>query len=662
MLRLAGLMRPGQRLMSLQPDLFNNLHPFSSNVFDDCLISEQMPKFSSQLFFGKQLGDDQIEIQGIVEARKTVTKMLSDNSSPVDFANLAHDVLVKHLENKEHRFAVPSDLMFIGRGSPVRPLFDETLGRAFTTARNALGGKRENFSGFAIAGTKGSGKSTLTRLVALLSGLLIPNFQSVFIDLVGCEKLRIDRVLREAAVIVGVCGAAENDNLSTVIGRFTQNKCAIGLFLDELPSLYNKDRKDEWGRIHSVLDNFGPTFVMANGGARSLPAMVRRDIHDMSLLQKWIGPTVAPLVSLNATKMRVKMLSRFTEPEHYRSYLKARPHVCKDLRCDATKEDEFIRYLHLVSGGVLRRIRLVNEHSKLSDLAEWINSYPDDGTLEKAIFAKLVEPVITGSKKFDIFDMPQISEDLLEEVLSQHYISNNNEGRKCVHDLVDNDILQVIEKGTSRSFTFGSAAYFKLSLRSPVMFISHRMSDTAELKVLIEGLHRETRKFIRVVSCEDGASQECIRKKALNKYMDIYCVTGITDKCGEEVRKVSVVLLTDAYIQRIEEYYHSKQPNGCARELFNLIESDQSHVYYFMAACLDWKNAVMRLETANPEWKGKFNDKLYYKLEEPVHFKLLANTVLYHAYQGEIEHSAQQTTDDTGAGPSPAATNPSGTN
>jgi hypothetical protein len=653
MLRYRELISPARRFLSSQQDLSDSLQSLSSSSFDGYLPAEKtLSKFNSELFFGKQLGDDITNIPGIEEARNKTMKMLSDGSRPIEFANLAHDVLVKHLEDKEHRFAVPSGLMFNGRDSPVRPLFDEALMKAFTTARCALRGECENFSGFAIAGTKGTGKSTLTRLVALLTGLLIPNFQTVFVDLVRCEDLEIDHLLREAATIAGIPGVTGKDSLRTVIGRFTRNKCGIGLFLDELPTLYSEKKKREWAKIHSVLDSFGPTFVIANGSASALPAMVRRDIRDFALLKKLMEPTAQPLVSLNGTKMKVKMLSRFTKPEQYKKNFYARPPLCSEFVSVCAKEEEFIRYLHLVSGGVLRRIRQVNEHSKSLDLADWVTNYPDDDTLEKAIFVELIKPIDSGSKKFDVFDMPVVSEDKLEQILHDHYLARNNEERKSIHDLVDNDVLQVIEKGTSRHFTFGNPAYFKLTMRSPVVFISHRMGDIDALSTLIEGLWRESggrgKRKVRVVSCEDGASQECIRKRGL-KYMDLQCVTGITDKCGEEIRKVAVVLLTDNFIRRIEEYFTTNVPNGCARELLKLVESDQSHVYYFKAADLDRKEAVRRLETANPEWKGKLGDKVYYSLEEPEHFKLLANTVLSNAYEGDIELAAGRSTATEGS-------------
>ena len=90
---LRGLIRPGRRFLSLQPDLFSSLQPFSSNAFDDFLIAEKMSKFDSELFFGKQMGDDIIEIPGIKEARNKTMKMLLDDAHPMEFANLAHDVL-----------------------------------------------------------------------------------------------------------------------------------------------------------------------------------------------------------------------------------------------------------------------------------------------------------------------------------------------------------------------------------------------------------------------------------------------------------------------------------------------------------------------------------------------------------------------------------------
>jgi hypothetical protein len=138
-------------------------------------------------------------------------------------------------------------------------------------------------------------------------------------------------------------------------------------------------------------------------------------------------------------------------------------------------------------------------------------------------------------------------------------------------------------------------------------------------------------------------SQESVRRVGLNKYMDIQCVTGIDNKCGTEIRKgVAVVLVTEAFVQRIEEYGRSGRENGCARELKVLTRAHQRHLYFFMDKSIRREDAVVRLESAMPEWKGLLNDKLAYSIEDADHIKLLADSVLYHAYRGETPSSTKQ--------------------
>jgi hypothetical protein len=490
MMRLAKLGRSSRRLMSSVPvpvpDLLTRLRKISS----DSPVGRRMRSGNSlridgELFFGKQFGDDKLlqDNEQIKKAQQEVNDLLLANvPRPAQFAKLAHNVLLNCLEDKNHQFAVPSDIMFNGQGSPVGPLLDEALMKAFSTARCAYRNERENFSGFALAGTKGTGKTTLTRLVALLSGLLIPNFQSVFISLGAHRDIKIDQLVREAAIAAGIADPDGKENLGTVIGKFTHSKCGIGLFLDELPVMYTENNAD-WNDIHSILDSTEPTFVMANGSASVLPAMIKRDGRDMALLKSFVKQ---PLISLNGTKMQVKMLPRFTTREHYKAYLNKRKHLFQSSEGTDSKEDadqaqnKFIQHLHLMSGGVFRRMRQVRAAPERLSLSCWKESYPVEGTLEKRIFDKLAAKIVAGAEKADIFDMPKISEDRLEKVVDEYYeelkkehpdTGNREEElrtkRRRIQDLVDSDTLQVIEMGQSRMFSFAIPAHFMLTLIKP---------------------------------------------------------------------------------------------------------------------------------------------------------------------------------------------------
>jgi hypothetical protein len=468
-----------RRYVSSVPDLCTTLQPMSvkGKALLKHYVRESVPRFDADIFFGKQFGDFKTlrEMTDIVRARREVGALLVDDSaSPVVFAKIAHSVLVNCLEGKDHCFCVPRGQMLTG--SPLEPLFEEALCKVFSTARRALHNRRSNSSGFALAGAKGTGKSSLTRLVALLSGLLIPNFQSAFINLASCPHVRIDELLLEVALSAGIANVTSSTAFSQIIGSFTQSRCAVGLFLDDLPVLYT-EQNDQWTRVHSLLDSSEATFILATGSAGLLPAMIRRGGQDIPLLKALVKE---PLISLNDTKLQAKIVPLFTKPEQYMAFLKQRPSFCQGMRRRCSNDDEFVRYLHCVSGGVYRRMLEIDEYPEKFGFLYWKHLYPADGTLLKAVYDELVKPVTTGDDEVDLFSMPFISEERLQEVVKAHY--NDGAGRedlqKVIQEFVDKGHLHIGEKGGSTAFTFTVPVNFVLAL-----YVSCGLGDSVELKM-----------------------------------------------------------------------------------------------------------------------------------------------------------------------------------
>jgi hypothetical protein len=646
-----------RRLLTTVPDLLTSTRSISRLALDawhDHLRPGSRSRFDNELFFGKQDGDAKLltTLPDIVKARKEVEKLIGDEQArPDKFCAIARATLIDSLENKRHSFKVNSDLMFNGARSPVGPLLDEVLKKTFLTAWCAAHEKRENFSGYAIAGTRGTGKSTMTRLVALLSGLLLPNFQTVFVDLVACRNVPLDHIIREAAIAAGVPEVNESDSMGSVFGKFTESRCGIGLFLDELPELYIDNNKD-WDRIHTMLSSTEPTFVMVNGSSSILPAMVRRDGEDIPLLKTRVK---VPLVSLNGTKMKVKLLQPFSKIEHYREYFACRRPQRDIMATETVISDEYIRQVHLITGGVLRLIRQTNVDTEKVSLTFGMKSYPMDGSLYKRVYHEIVRSTDAESpKSINIFDMPTISEEALENVIMSFYSRNRGLAvsdeecgfiRRKMQDMVENGTLQVMEMGNARRFTFGQPVHYLLTLRRPVVFISHRIDESgangtaALLKKLVESLYDEMGQRIDVVCCEDGASQELIRDLGLQEYMNRQCVTGVQFKANVDLYKVAIVLITEAYLKRIEDYAKTRIHNGCADELLHLTKSDQWHVYFFKDENLDRAEAIKRLEDAIPAWKDRVADRVHYDVNSKS-VKQLADSILYNSFRGPVDDSA----------------------
>ena len=270
---------------------------------------------------------------------------------------------------QKSRFYLPPDLMFNGECSPNYDLFSECLRSMFSSARNALHSseRNENFSGLAVSGMRGTGKSVLLQTLAVLGGLLLPNAQTVYVNAQSLPTSRcLLEYLQSSLDAIGVVEGNDEDDgnvdMSSVIAQASRRECALFLMIDELPELYTKDYEADWRDLCSFLTSTGPSFAFVSGSSSALPAVVRnRSEAEITGADK---KYLAEFPSLNDTKLQVRPMHPLHTLSHYQTYFKdPRRGSIGDLQnlptvnsSQASEEDLFTR-MHLLTGGNLRMIR-----------------------------------------------------------------------------------------------------------------------------------------------------------------------------------------------------------------------------------------------------------------------------------------------------------------
>eukprot|EP00428_Durinskia_dybowskii_P063225 CAMPEP_0170369918 /NCGR_PEP_ID=MMETSP0117_2-20130122/8237_1 /TAXON_ID=400756 /ORGANISM="Durinskia baltica, Strain CSIRO CS-38" /LENGTH=697 /DNA_ID=CAMNT_0010624665 /DNA_START=141 /DNA_END=2234 /DNA_ORIENTATION=- len=571
-------------------------------------------RFDSECFFGKRFNDKNLNCgSDMKDLKGKVAELLRrKNQEPIEYLKIAEKArnLLFEAENMPYDLCVPKDLMYFDKNSPYRPFLDKALMKCFRTSWNAVHDHHENFSGWALAGTRGTGKSNMTRLVALLSGILLPNFQSVFVGAADVQNLSIAEVVKFAAVEAGIIPKDCADySLGDVIGSFSKAKCAIGLFVDELPVEYKLDDSN-WKNIHTLAGTTEPTFVLVNGSARILPAMVKADLDDYPMLRRYLSSdeNVRPLESLNGTKLQVEYLPRFSTEQHYLDYF-------KHLNVEFPEVKALVNKAHVFSGGILRSLR--EELSTYSQsyallLRRWRSKYPGEGSLERKIFSVLAEKYVEGgsSDKYDIFNMPVITEAELLEVIKKFGVTNEYQ---ALQKLVEDGTLNV-RNDTTAVYTYGVPAYFLLSLNKPVIFVSHRWCSAtvnSSTFLLLNDLVKEHTNMI-FIACEDPAAQEAMRHCGIKRWQNSQCVVSVPKVYSDLVQRAGVALIDEPYLLRLEEYHRDNKHNGCSEEFESLLKQNRS------ARVLMIKEKTLRLSNVKERLTKCF--PLYTATIQKLHF------------------------------------------
>ncbi len=511
-------------------------------------------------FYGKVRGDVDAMDDDIRSMQLKVRELLTgrDGCAQQKFATIAFELL-HHLESlpEDHRLAMPPYLAYNGSKSPNYALLQTVLKRLFWTARAAhTRVERETFSGFAVHGRLGVGKTwTLLRPTAMVGGLLLPNVQTLFLDFSG-DKARQDVTewSRQALAEVGV-GIGTALTMNGVIDAMQQKGCALALFLDEVPELYSQQNEKAWSDINLFVKTSMPTFTVVSGSSSILPTLVRAE-PVWQIKERYELDRVYAM--LNKDKLKLKRFHALTTREHYNMYLKTRP-LDGMPNPDSPEFHRFVTQLHLVTGGCLRPIRAFEAEAEPGLL--WPDNHPSPDTPAGKIFQKLARQDITAAEHVpvDPFDMPALTMQQIQMVLDPN---PRQSAETTVADLVEKDMLALTEDG---KYTFARPVHYLLSRARPTVFISHSLADGQEelsqaMLELLAGLDKHaTGKAVELVFCE-GVQEKAKMLAQSTKWMVYQASVG---HLGREVlAKFALVLLDKNYATRI-----AKRKTGCALEL-----------------------------------------------------------------------------------------------
>lgn len=273
-------------------------------------------------WFGKTRGDKECMDASVLACQAEVNKLLmAKDVDDTGFERIAVKLL-RHLETLDgHRFGVAPFLAFNGPKSPNYDLQRQVYRRLFVTAHSAHHGKvRENYSGFAVAGRLGVGKTdTLLRPAALVGGLLLPNVQTLSLDLSTVkERQDVTKWSQRALAEVGIETSA---TMNSVVNAANMKRCALALFLDEVPELYASQNERAWCDINTFVKTTIPTFAVVTGSSSMLPMLVCaapvkqiKELFDMD--------RVFPM--LNKDKLKLEPFHPLRTEDHYRQYLEAK--------------------------------------------------------------------------------------------------------------------------------------------------------------------------------------------------------------------------------------------------------------------------------------------------------------------------------------------------
>ncbi len=300
------------------------------------------------------------------------------------------------------------------------------------------------------------------------------------------------------------------------------------------------------------------TFVLANGSARILPAMVKADIEDFPLLRQYLSKDLnqEPLQSLNGTKLQVEHQEKFATKKHYEDYFK---HLNLEI-LNVKHLDCLIAKTHIFSGGVLRSMReeLSSYSAKYSVLLNrWRKKYPAQNTVEYAIFQALAAKYVRSHHvtNYNVFDMPTLSEQELLQKIKDFDSLNNFQFKspyQTLQKLIEGGVLEVRRDGISPEYTYGCPAYFLLSLSKPMIFISHRWDA------------KKTNGTF--VVCEDLEEQSAIAKCGIETWQAAQSVVTVPKYYRDIIQRAGIVLINEPYLLRLETYKATNEKNGCSVE------------------------------------------------------------------------------------------------
>ena len=169
-------------------------------------------------------------------------------------------------------FKLRSQLLFVGKNSLLSNHIIEIMEMCFTKSisnflnkpyeEENIGGCKynknmgysNNNSGYFYVGSNGIGKSSLLKIMCLISSLMIPNLVSIFID---CAPIDIPLIysLNEGLNQFYHSSTAKNSikSMGEILNKAGEEGVTMGVFIDESQCLY---KPEPWSYLHELITSF----------------------------------------------------------------------------------------------------------------------------------------------------------------------------------------------------------------------------------------------------------------------------------------------------------------------------------------------------------------------------------------------------------------------
>lgn len=334
-----------------------------------------------------------------------------------------------------------------------------------------------NSSGFAFVGDKGTGKTKLLQLAAVVPSVLLDNVVSVSMDAksdVVQHHGLTPSMLLWAALHRRVASPSPlprrpsydlpdiDSSIDPLLDFARASRLAVVVCVDEARATYHPDSTSaaSWPELHSTLQRFTACAFIADS-TTTLPALVRGT--DSALITAGLGyPKVRD--SLNGDKIAVVSIDRLQTRKQYEEFLTGlgplgKAYASQDL------ED-----LHLRTSGLYPSIMRYVSGAK-AHCDENLN-LPDVGSLGFSLLGRMVAALRLSQNAAltDTFEMQWFSESVMMNwVQSYNKSYSRQEGQAALVRLVEDQVLrQALNKSPHSSvphYTFGSAAQFRYLLR-----------------------------------------------------------------------------------------------------------------------------------------------------------------------------------------------------
>lgn len=159
---------------------------------------------------------------------------------------------------------------------------------------SATGFNPNNHSGYYLLENQGVGKDNILRICCLISGILLPNFSSVYLN---PQKHSSDTNLMDACIYTA---QESNINITTktpcidyIRSQMRIKDTSIGLYINEGHLIYSKEN---WCTIHSLITNFTDTVFMSESiKSNSYLEDIKHGNHQNKFLEQLNDTKITPL-------------------------------------------------------------------------------------------------------------------------------------------------------------------------------------------------------------------------------------------------------------------------------------------------------------------------------------------------------------------------------